>query len=227
MIELIINHYKTELDTFNKANSFYNLWFGIDFVLFILSFLSLIINDNLLNNKYILQTFLLILVSVIWFFILLKKRDKKWTKIIQDKYNIKACNSNNVGDLARELQVNQMICFLEKLNLKNESNIREIINQINKKVESKKLPSIFIPGVFGALFYPIWSQFTKKVLDLDCDVDTSFKTLWIFLIVIFFIVIFIGVIKMMTSDVKKFFIETDNQKLISLIKILEDILLRL
>jgi hypothetical protein len=237
LIEVLIEYYKTEVDTLYSANEKLNFGWWICGIIYIVSGMSLSVNlafiNNINNLKWSTVFFILIAFSALLFFILIAIRNRYMEKLIQEKYNIRIKDRKKVAEVASTLQMHRIVSFLKDNVFSKDDSLSEkekilvlIISKLEDKAYTKIVPKLFIPGIFATLFVPTWVEYIGIIFK-DSSSEYALKLLISYTVLALLFSIIIGAINLMGKDMKSLFEKKEKQIIKSLVRQIKNLHIRL
>lgn len=227
MLSKLLEYYESELDIIGIALKHYKWRWRIFWSLFLLDFILLYSRTYALKDMKFEHLFILITATIILFIWNLRKHRLKYMELIRVKFHVRTKDFESSRKIMGEIILNEMKSFLLRNNISSESKLKILLEMINKEIEAKKLPKLFIPGFFFALLIPIWSQLIRVLYDLYKGITFVIQITTGLVMGTVLIVILFGFAKMIYEDIRFNILDNKLHKLQSLSKILQEILLRL
>lgn len=194
-MEELIEVYKENFTTYALVFKFMKLQYTLANVMTVLLFLSaysiVIIIPTAFINTSIIKTavlcygviLLLTVVILVWF-------NFSARKIIFDRYKIRSSSGIWRPSEFDEMQTKMLISYLKIQKVYTKEKMGYLITNLQDSIKRKKSPSIWVAGVFLALFTPLWNQYmtyTFKFAD-----ESNWKDVSIFVLVVSIIIAFVS-----------------------------------
>ena len=191
MIEELINYYEKDLSheklviekmdkvlkRFNPANFNIVLSALVGLILFICCFC---ISYNQRRN------IIIIIVSIVTIGSSFYKLNKNYKKALKKNYSIETNRFLCAGNEYNLIIKKRMVKFLRENNI-DECKIRNYIEIIDRRLESKKYEPYINIGILGALIIPVWSEFLEGKFDMYKSIKEQISLLIVVSIFIFIV----------------------------------------
>ncbi|EGW39079.1 hypothetical protein [Desulfosporosinus sp. OT] len=228
MIEDLIEYYKTKISAFSLIFTHVKIQFylfRISFIIFaICVFLFLfrltIYQPSLYNMLPIAISIAIFAGATLW----LNSRSKL---VIEKRYNIRPKGFVWKTSEIEKHQINLLKNWLKENKLISKEKVKSLIEILKKESDQRKLPSFFSSSIFLAVSVPVWVQFTSVEFKLITTVKEALATTIELMGVTFTIVIIAGAVKELLVDLRKLLLNTEPQRIMQIIKLLEIILLKI
>lgn len=180
------------------------------------------------NNKIGIGNLpILYLISVSLFIFNLVRYRRRYVKFIEERFFIKANNFESARKILFEIKIHQLLLFAKQQGIGTHDKIKMIIEMINKETTKRRLPKYFVPGLFLAMFIPVWAQIIRIVYEHNISLNDSIGATIILILIIFIIVMMFGFVKSTYEEFKYSILDNKIEKLIELEKLLQEVLLRI
>lgn len=228
MIEELIEYYKKNLSNYSLV--FKHLkWkfcvFWIVFCIFIGSVIVFLISF-LFQTKILLPSlsFMLTLLVINTYLIIVINQNAK--NVLLKQYGIVSSNLLWSNNDFYKLKTKLLKSYLEGIDLYSEKKLNLLINLCNREYAKNKVSPFIPPGIFLALFLPIWI----KLIDIIFSESTVIEGAVNFAIIGFIIIIIFAMslekIKNLYSDLKEEIFNSRRQRLTNIIIHLEELLIQ-
>ena len=189
MVDELINYYEKDLSheklviekmdkvlkRFNPANFNIVLSALVGLILFICCFC---ISYNQRRN------IIIIIVSIVTIGSSFYKLNKNYKKALKKNYSIETNRFLCAGNEYNLIIKKRMVKFLRENNI-DECKIRNYIEIIDRRLESKKYEPYINIGILGALIIPVWSEFLEGKFDMCKSIKEQISLLIVVSIFVF------------------------------------------
>jgi uncharacterized membrane protein YhaH (DUF805 family) len=227
LLNKILQYYVKELDIVGLSIKHYK-W-SWKFFWFMVALSIIMIVNKIINIKDSNYGLILIITTItILLFVYNNKRYRlKFNELFEEKFKIKVKDYNTSREIFSEIKIHQMINFLKSYNLNSQDKVKLLIEMIKQEIERRMLPVFFLPGLFLAMFIPIWSQLVRVIFDANKSPDYHTQVTVYLVLALVIIVPILGMYKNILYDLKQTFIDREISKLKELLKLFQEILLRI
>ena len=191
MVDELINYYEKDLSheklviekmdkvlkRFNPVNFNIILPVLVGFICFICVFC---IGDDKIGS-IILNTISIAIIITSFY-----KLDKNYKKALKKNYSIETNRFLCAGNEYNLIIKKRMVKFLRENNI-DECKIRNYIEIIDRRLESKKYEPYINIGILGALIIPVWSEFLEGKFDMCKSIKEQISLLIVVSIFIFIV----------------------------------------
>ena len=228
MLDRLLDYYKSNVRVYSLVFIHFRLKYG----LFVLTVITTLISIPFLVPSFFIKNLsvlsmsslaLLLVASGLMFLVV--NHDAK--KIIRKRYGIVVENFLWRTRKFEEYQSEQLKDYLKKNHIFTPAKIRLLIELLNKDGERRKISPFIKPGLFLALFIPIWVRFVDYFFKEIQSQELALATLITLSLFVYIITYLFGVSKSVMDDFKDTFFKDDNSLIKDLISFLEELLLLL
>lgn len=227
LLDRIFKFYEGKIDIVGAVLKQYKWWWRGFWLIFIITSLDLMLHIKSNNNSSISDIPLLALLSVIIFIFNLGRHRRRYVKLIEERFFVKVHDFDKARKILFEIKIQQLLLFTKQQGIGTHDKIKMIIEMINKETTKRRLPKYFVPGLFLAMFIPVWAQIIRIVYEFNISLNDSIGVTIILIFVIFIIVMLVGFFKSTYEEFKYSILDNKIEKLIELEKLLQEVLLRI
>lgn len=211
-IEEIYLFYKNDLSYYNMVFK-YNKSYYFGFILLVLiSFISALV-------IIFLEKYFLIAIPLLVIMISFLLTNHKFKEVIKNKYNLSQNNFLWGGKEFINFRTEKLKKYLSERDINSELQTKILLNILNKRIDNKKLPELFLPGFTLSFIIPLWYHFTSFVFNNINEINEAIIVFLTLLIIIISFAFAIGQIKITVLDL----LNSDTNKLKELARNIEDI----
>lgn len=224
----MLKYYEKNISADGLVFCYFKLAYYLNVASFFILFIALtIFTLCLLSKTFILYGFLFLGLSLVYSILMFFVLRSKAKNVLKNQYNIDSSGLYWHNEKFRELQVELLRKYLEDNQLITVSKVKLLIELLAKESERIKVPPLVAPGVIIAIFIPLWVQVIGIIFKGISDAELAIFVMISLLVLCSVAVFFISLIKTMFTDILEFTIAGENSKITYLVRLLEELLLRI
>ncbi|MDG5789776.1 hypothetical protein QA612_20155 [Evansella sp. AB-P1] len=228
MIEELIEYYKKNLSNYSLVFKYFKrkfCVFWIVFSIFIGSVIVFLLSFSFQTKIFLpsLYFMLTLLVINIYLIIVINQNAKN---VLLKKYGIVSSNLLWSNNDFYKLKTKLLKSYLEGNDLYSEKKLNLIINLCNREYAKNKVSPFIPPGVFLALFLPIWIKLIDILFSRSTVIEEAINFAIIGFILIIIFAMSLEKIKNLYNDLKEEIFNSRRQRLTNIIIHLEELLIQ-